>query len=34
VRLVAYGILDAQEKNINQHIHDEIEKLKTAESMI
>lgn len=28
VRLVAYGILDAQEKNINQHIHDEIEKLR------
>ena len=32
VRLVAYGILDNQEKNINQHIHDEIEKLKEAET--
>jgi len=32
VRLVAYGILDNQEKNINQHIHDEIEKLQEAES--
>src|SRR5687767_6746506 len=30
VRLVAYGILDNQEKNINQHIHDEIEKLREA----
>ncbi|MGZ5091637.1 MAG: tetratricopeptide repeat protein [Burkholderiales bacterium] len=28
VRLVAYGILDSQEKNINQHIHDEIQKLR------
>jgi hypothetical protein len=32
VRLVAYGILDNQEKNLNQHIHDEIEKLKTADT--
>jgi hypothetical protein len=32
VRLVAYGILDNQEKNINQHIHDEIEKLEDADS--
>jgi hypothetical protein len=32
VRLVAYGILDNQEKNINQHIHDEIEKLQEADS--
>jgi hypothetical protein len=32
VRLVAYGILDNQEKNINQHIHDEIEKLEEADS--
>lgn len=32
VRLVAYGILDNQEKNINQHIHDEIEKLQDADS--
>jgi hypothetical protein len=32
VRLVAYGILDNQEKNINQHIHDELEKLREAES--
>ena len=31
VRLVAYGILDNQEKNINQHIHDEVEKLREAE---
>jgi hypothetical protein len=30
VRLVAYGILDNQEKNINQHIHDEIQKLRAA----
>lgn len=30
VRLVAYGILDSQEKNINQHIHDEIGKLREA----
>jgi hypothetical protein len=30
VRLVAYGILDNQEKNINQHVHDEIQKLRTA----
>lgn len=28
IRLVAYGMLDEQEKNINQHIHVEIEKLK------
>lgn len=32
VRLVAYGILDNQEKAINQHIHDEITKLREAES--
>ena len=32
VRLVAYGILDNQEKNLNQHIHDEIEKLKGADT--
>lgn len=32
VRLVAYGILDNQEKSINQHIHDEIEKLQAADS--
>jgi polysaccharide biosynthesis protein PelE len=32
VRLVAYGILDNQEKNINQHIHDEIETLRAADS--
>jgi len=32
VRLIAYGILDNQEKNINQHIHDEIEKLRVADS--
>ena len=32
VRLVAYGILDNQEKNINQHIHDELEKLQDADS--
>jgi hypothetical protein len=30
VRLVAYGILDNQEKNINQLIHEEIEKLRDA----
>ena len=30
VRLVAYGILDNQEKAINQHIHDEIIKLREA----
>lgn len=30
VRLVAYGILDNQEKNINQHVHDEIENLRSA----
>jgi polysaccharide biosynthesis protein PelE len=30
VRLIAYGILDSQEKNINQHIHDEIVKLRAA----
>lgn len=30
VRLVAYGILDNQEKNINQHIHDEVVKLREA----
>ena len=28
IRLVAYGMLDDQEKNINQHIHAELEKLK------
>jgi hypothetical protein len=32
VRLVAYGILDNQEKLINQHIHDEIVKLREADS--
>jgi len=32
VRLVAYGILDNQEKLINQHIHDEINKLREADS--
>ena len=32
VRLVAYGILDNQEKNLNQHIHDEIETLRAADS--
>ena len=32
VRLIAYGILDNQEKNINQHIHDEIEKLRDTET--
>ena len=32
VRLVAYGILDNQEKNLNQHIHDEIETLREADS--
>ena len=32
VRLVAYGILDNQEKLINQHIHDEIMKLREADS--
>jgi hypothetical protein len=32
VRLVAYGILDNQEKIINQHIHDEITKLREADS--
>jgi len=32
VRLVAYGILDNQEKQINQHIHDEILKLREADS--
>ena len=30
VRLVAYGILDNQEKNINQHVHEEIGNLKAA----
>ena len=30
VRLVAYGILDNQEKNINQHIHNEIQRLREA----
>ncbi|HEV7801546.1 MAG TPA: hypothetical protein VGP15_10760 [Burkholderiales bacterium] len=30
VRLVAYGILDNQEKNINQHVHEEIQKLREA----
>lgn len=28
IRLVAYGMLDEQEKNINRHIHEELEKLK------
>ena len=32
VRLVAYGILDNQEKQINQHIHEEIVKLRAADS--
>ena len=32
VRLVAYGILDNQEKQINQHIHEEILKLRAADS--
>ena len=32
VRLVAYGILDNQEKKINQHIHDEIQTLRAADS--
>jgi hypothetical protein len=32
VRLVAYGILDNQEKQINQHIHDEVIKLREADS--
>ena len=32
VRLVAYGILDNQEKQINQHIHDELTKLRSADS--
>ncbi|MGZ8211523.1 MAG: hypothetical protein ACXWUH_13540 [Burkholderiales bacterium] len=32
VRLVAYGILDNQEKQINAHIHDEITKLREADS--
>ena len=32
MRLVAYGMLDNQEKNINQHIHDELEKLHDADS--
>lgn len=32
VRLVAYGILDNQEKLINQHIHDEVIKLREADS--
>jgi hypothetical protein len=32
VRLVAYGILDNQEKQINQHIHEEITKLREADS--
>ena len=32
VRLVAYGILDNQEKIINQHIHDEVTKLREADS--
>jgi hypothetical protein len=30
IRLVAYGMLDDQEKRLNQHIHSEIEKLKVA----
>ena len=32
VRLVAYGILDNQEKLINQHIHDEVTKLREADT--
>jgi len=32
VRLVAYGILDNQEKNINQHVHEEIQKLREAQT--
>jgi hypothetical protein len=32
VRLVAYGILDNQEKSINKHIHDEITKLREADA--
>ena len=32
VRLIAYGMLDNQEKNINQHIHDEIQKLRHAKT--
>jgi hypothetical protein len=32
VRLVAYGILDNQEKNINQLVHEEIENLRLANS--
>ncbi|MGZ8229542.1 MAG: tetratricopeptide repeat protein [Burkholderiales bacterium] len=32
VRLVAYGILDNQEKSINQHIHDEFGKLAATEA--
>ena len=32
VRLVAYGILDSQEKRINQHIHEQINKLREAAS--
>jgi hypothetical protein len=31
IRLVAYGMLDDQEKNINQHIHAEIENLRDAQ---
>lgn len=31
IRLVAYGMLDDQEKNINQHIHAELEKLKQTD---
>jgi hypothetical protein len=32
VRLVAYGILDNQEKNINQLIHEELQNLREANS--
>ena len=32
VRLIAYGILDNQEKRINQHVHEEIQKLRSAPS--
>ena len=32
IRLVAYGMLDDQEKGINQHIHEEVEKLRDATS--
>jgi hypothetical protein len=32
VRLVAYGILDNQEKNINQHVHEEVQNLREAQT--